>query len=72
MGPRCSSAETQVCHRSYIIAANFIPNLYTQYIYSLSLTQSCHSTREQMTTTTTFNVKQLTLEDIIGKQWFNI
>ena len=22
MGPRCSSAETQVCHRSYIIAAN--------------------------------------------------
>jgi hypothetical protein len=21
MGPRCSSAETQVCHRSYIIAA---------------------------------------------------
>ena len=25
MGPRCSSAETQVCHRSYIIAANQIP-----------------------------------------------
>ena len=24
MGPRCSSAETQVCHRSYIIAANFM------------------------------------------------
>ena len=24
MGPRCSSAETQVCHGSYIIAANFI------------------------------------------------
>ena len=23
MGPRCSSAETQVCHRSYIIAAMF-------------------------------------------------
>ena len=23
MGPRCSSAETQVCHRSYIIAARF-------------------------------------------------
>ena len=23
MGPRCSSAETQVCHRSYIIAASF-------------------------------------------------
>jgi hypothetical protein len=22
MGPRCSSAETQVCHRSYTIAAN--------------------------------------------------
>ena len=22
MGPRCSSAEIQVCHRSYIIAAN--------------------------------------------------
>jgi K+-sensing histidine kinase KdpD len=24
MGPRCSSAETQVCHRSYIIAANIV------------------------------------------------
>ena len=24
MGPRCSSAETQVCHRSYIIAAKYI------------------------------------------------
>ena len=23
MGPRCSSAETQVCHRSYIIAARW-------------------------------------------------
>jgi hypothetical protein len=23
MGPRCSSAETQVCHRSYIIAASY-------------------------------------------------
>ena len=23
MGPRCSSAETQICHRSYIIAARF-------------------------------------------------
>jgi hypothetical protein len=23
MGPSCSSAETQVCHRSYIIAARF-------------------------------------------------
>ena len=22
LGPRCSSAETQVCHRSYIIAAS--------------------------------------------------
>jgi hypothetical protein len=25
MGPRCSSAETQVCHRSYIIAASVLP-----------------------------------------------
>ena len=24
MGPRCSSAETQVCHRSYIIAARIL------------------------------------------------
>ena len=24
MGPRCSSAETQVCHRSYIIAASLL------------------------------------------------
>ena len=28
MGPRCSSAETQVCHRSYIIAANLYPNVH--------------------------------------------
>ena len=27
MGPRCSSAETQVCHRSYIIAARYRPTL---------------------------------------------
>ena len=26
MGPRCSSAETQVCHRSYIIAAIICQN----------------------------------------------
>jgi hypothetical protein len=31
MGPRCSSAETQVCHRSYIIAASFIVS--TIYIF---------------------------------------
>ena len=24
MGPRCSSAETQVCHRSYIISASIL------------------------------------------------
>ena len=28
MGPRCSSAETQVCHRSYIIAARLEPTIY--------------------------------------------
>jgi hypothetical protein len=27
MGPRCSSAETQICHRSYIIAARLKVNL---------------------------------------------
>jgi hypothetical protein len=27
MGPRCSSAETQVCHRSYIIAAIPAPEI---------------------------------------------
>jgi hypothetical protein len=27
MGSRCSSAETQVCHRSYIIAASISQNL---------------------------------------------
>ena len=31
MGPRCSSAETQVCHRSYIIAANDVPTLKNFY-----------------------------------------
>ena len=28
MGPRCSSAETQVCHRSYIISANVMVTPY--------------------------------------------
>ena len=32
MGPRCSSAETQVCHRSYIIAANLTLKKITQWI----------------------------------------
>ena len=36
MGPRCSSAETQVCHRSYIIAATAIHVLeYTKSLTSL-------------------------------------
>ena len=29
MGPRCSSAETQVCHRSYIIAASVMVSVLT-------------------------------------------
>ena len=29
MGPRGSSAETQVCHRSYIIAAKISPTVKT-------------------------------------------
>jgi hypothetical protein len=31
MGPHCSSAETQVCHRSYIIAARCLPPLSTMF-----------------------------------------
>jgi len=31
MGPRCSSAETQVCHRSYIIAAT-VPTLFDKIV----------------------------------------
>ena len=27
MGPRCSSAETHICHRSYIIAAHSLSDL---------------------------------------------
>ena len=34
MGPRCSSAETQVCHRSYIIAASIVP--IARHSYPLS------------------------------------
>ena len=34
MGPRCSSAETQVCHRSYIIAASMRP-AYIKTIFIL-------------------------------------
>jgi hypothetical protein len=33
MGPRCSSAETQVCHRSYIIAATVTPIVVVQVRY---------------------------------------
>jgi hypothetical protein len=32
MGPRCSSAETQVCHRSYIIAASLPPPAIPNHI----------------------------------------
>ena len=31
MGPCCSSAETQVCHRSYIIAAKISPRVKTMH-----------------------------------------
>ena len=33
MGPRCSSAETQVCHRSYIIAAKRSGTHEVNYLY---------------------------------------
>ena len=37
MGPRCSSAETQVCHRSYIIAASlcvcFIDSCFVLFLF---------------------------------------
>ena len=36
MGPRCSSAETQVCHRSYIIAANLMPMVCVVYLFFIS------------------------------------
>ena len=32
MGPRCSSTETQVCHRSYIIAAKYSGACIGQHI----------------------------------------
>jgi hypothetical protein len=32
MGPRCSSAETQVCHRSYIIAASERGNFFFKFL----------------------------------------
>jgi hypothetical protein len=33
MGPRCSSAETQVCHRSYIIAASVDPIIHNKFTF---------------------------------------
>ena len=35
MGPRCSSTETQVCHRSYIIAAMIIPACVSLFVILL-------------------------------------
>jgi hypothetical protein len=37
MGPLCSSAETQVCHRSYIIAANVInvPKCNQYFVFAM-------------------------------------
>ena len=35
MGPRCSSAETQVCHRSFIIAAMIVLLLDLQLLVQL-------------------------------------
>ena len=39
MGPRCSSAETQVCHRSYIIAAKRRATKLVKNIQHLSYTE---------------------------------
>jgi hypothetical protein len=36
MGPRCSSAETQVCHRSYIIAATEEAEILKDYLIILA------------------------------------
>jgi hypothetical protein len=53
MGPRCSSAETQVCHRSYIIAAiykytyNFIFERSLLYAYQSGFIRG-HSTVYQL------------------------
>ena len=41
MGPRCSSAETQVCHRSYIIAAR----VRSEVIISRSYLSKLHSSK---------------------------
>jgi hypothetical protein len=41
MGPRCSSAETQVCHRSYIIAAR-LGHARQWYLYE-QIRQYCYS-----------------------------
>ena len=39
MGPRCSSAETQVCHRSYIIAATPGPdNIFSKLLINADIT----------------------------------
>ena len=37
MEPRCSSAETQVCHRSYIIAANLEAELRNMYFKDINI-----------------------------------
>ena len=41
MGPRCSSAETQICHRSYIIAARHDPMLLPKFPFILSNFNFC-------------------------------
>ena len=55
MGPRCSSAETQVCHRSYIIAAKIYYMTITLYILATCISHQlcvykvhCKMSRRQL------------------------
>jgi precorrin-6B methylase 2 len=45
MGPRCSSAETQVCHRSYIIAAKLFLLTMILAHYCVFIGGSLHITK---------------------------
>ena len=56
MGPRCSSAETRVCHRSYIIAANDMVEEFTKLFLDIA--------RQSIPT------KTITVRDY-DKPWFN-
>ena len=65
MGPRCSSAETQVCHRSYIIAAKSKEELQaalnSMYLYCKTWDLEINASKTKIVI---FNKRKITVKSV--------